>query len=191
MNTRKTVKKRLVLKKEVRSFITRLLFTILIFLVGMILVKGNTKIKNVILENVYNKNFKFTKMKGFYEKYFGDVLSLDKISVKEQSVFQEKLTYKKANTYLDGVKLTVDKNYMVPVLESGIVIFMGEKEQYGYTVIVEQIDGVDVYYSNIQVDNIKLYDYIEKGELLGEVKTDKLYLVFQKDGKYLSYKDFI
>lgn len=191
MDTRKTVKKKLVLKKEVRSFITRLFLTILLFLVGMILVKGSHNVKNIILENVYNKNFKFTKVKGFYEKYFGNVLSLDKLTVKEQSVFQEKLAYQKANTYLDGVKLTVDKNYMVPVLESGIVIFMGEKDQYGYTVVIEQIDGVDVYYSNINADGIKMYDYIEKGELLGEVKTDKLYLTFQKDGKYLSYKDFI
>lgn len=191
MDTRKTVKKKLVLKKEVRSFITRLFLTILLFLVGMILVKGSHNVKNIILENVYNKNFKFTKVKGFYEKYFGKVLSLDKLAVKEQSVFQEKLAYQKANTYLDGVKLTVDKNYMVPVLESGIVIFMGEKDQYGYTVVIEQIDGVDVYYSNIHADGIKMYDYIEKGELLGEVKTDKLYLTFQKDGKYLSYKDFI
>lgn len=191
MDTRKTVKKKLVLKKEVRSFITRLFLTILLFLVGMILVKGSSNIKNIIIENVYNKNFKFTKVKGFYEKYFGNVLSLDKLAVKEQSVFQEKLSYQKANTYLDGVKLTVDQNYMVPVLESGIVIFMGEKDQYGYTVVIEQIDGVDVYYSNIKVDGVKLYDYIEKGKLLGEVKTDKLYLTFQKDGKYLSYKDFI
>ena len=33
---------------------------------------------------------------------------------------------------------------MVPVLESGIVIFMGEKAGYGNTVVIEQVDG-DVY----------------------------------------------
>ena len=80
---------------------------------------------------------------------------------------------------------------MVPSIESGIVVFMGEKEGYGNTIIIEQVNGVDVYYSNINPSNIKLYDYIEKGKLLGEVKDNKLYMVFQKDGKYLDYKKYI
>lgn len=191
MNTKKTIKKRLVLKKSVRNFCTRVLITVIIFLVGMILVKNNTEIKNVILEQIYNKNFKFTKAKKIYEKYFGDILSSEQFKNDEQAVFQEKLTYKKANTYLDGVALTVDNNYMVPVLETGIVIFMGEKEGYGNTVVIEQIDGVDVSYSNISTDGIQLYDYVEKGSLLGEVNNKKLYLVFQQDGEYLDYKRFV
>ena len=191
MNTKKTIKKRLVLKKSVRNFCTRVLITVIIFLVGMILVKNNTEIKNVILEQIYNKNFKFTKAKKIYEKYFGDILSSEQFTNDEQAVFQEKLTYKKANAYLDGVALTVDNNYMVPVLETGIVIFMGEKEGYGNTVVIEQIDGVDVSYSNISTDGIQLYDYVEKGSLLGEVNNKKLYLVFQQDGEYLDYKRFV
>ena len=123
MNTKKTVKKRLVLKKSVKSFITRALITVIIFLVGMILIKKDNNIKNTILENVYDKNFEFTKIKDVYQKYFGNILSIDQLAVKEQAVFQETLSYKNAHTYLDGVKLTVDENYMVPVLESGIVIF--------------------------------------------------------------------
>lgn len=191
MQTKKMIKKKLVLKKSVRNFMTRVLITVIIFLVGMILVKSDNKIKNSILENVYNKNFEFTKLKDIYQKYFGNILSIDQLAVKEQAVFREKLSYKKANTYLDGVKLTVDENYMVPILESGIVIFIGEKEGYGNTVVVEQVDGVDVYYSNISTDGVQLYDYVEKGSLLGEAKNKKLYLVFQKDGKFLNYQDYI
>lgn len=191
MDTRKTVKKRLVLKKSVRNFITRFLITVIIFLVGMILVKSNSDFKNVILDQIYNNNFKFTKIKDFYQKYFGNILSIDQLAVEEQPVFKEKLSYDKATTYLDGVKLKVSDHYMVPVLESGIVIFMGEKEDYGNTVVVEQIDGVDVYYSNILTDGIQLYDYVEKGSLLGEAQDKNLYLTFQKDGEYLNYKDYI
>ena len=191
MNTGKTVKKKLVLKKSVRSFCTRVLITVIIFLVGMILVKSSAHFKNGIVEEVYNKNFKFTKIKNLYEKYFGNILSIDKLAVNEQAVFKEKLSYKNAHTYLDGVKLKVDKNYMVPVLESGIVIFVGEKDKYGSTIIVEQVDGVDVYYSNVSSDGVKLYDYVEKGSLLCEAKDENLYLVFQKDGKFLNYKDYI
>ncbi|MDD6757723.1 MAG: M23 family metallopeptidase [bacterium] len=191
MNTRKYVKKKLVLKKSVRNFITRVLIVVIIFLVGMILVKSNSKAKNSILKQVYDTNFKFTKVKEIYQKYFGNILSIDKLALEDKQVFKEELTYQKSKSYLDGVKLQVNDNYMVPALESGIVIFMGEKEGYGNTIVIEQIDGIDVYYSNISSDGIKLYDYVEKGKLLGEAEDNQLYLVFQKDGSFLDYKKYI
>lgn len=191
MNTRKYVKKKLVLKKSIRNFITRVLITVIIFLVGMILVKSDSKVKNSILKQVYDTNFKFTKIKDIYQKYFGNILSIDKLALEDKQVFQEKLTYQKAKSYLDGVKLQVSDNYMVPALESGIVIFMGEKEEYGNTIVIEQVDGIDVYYSNISSDGIKLYDYVEKGKLLGEAQDNQLCLVFQKDGSFLDYKKYI
>ena len=191
MDKRKVIKKKLVLKKSIRSFISRVLLTIAIFLFGMILVKSDDAFKNKILDNVYNKQFKFVQLGEIYQKYFGNILSIDKVLVDEKPVFQEKLSYLKSSKYKDGVKLTVDENYMVPILESGIVIFLGEKEGYGNTVVVEQVDGIDVYYSNVSVSNIKLYDYVEKGELLGEAQDKKLYLLFQKDGKFLDYKEYI
>ena len=191
MDKRKVIKKKLVLKKSIRSFISRVLVTIAIFLFGMILVKSDVSFKNKILDNVYNKQFKFVQLGEIYQKYFGNILSIDKVLVDEKPVFQEKLSYLKSSKYKDGVKPTVDENYMVPILESGIVIFLGEKEGYGNTVVVEQVDGIDVYYSNVSVSNIKLYDYVEKGELLGEAQDKKLYLLFQKDGKFLDYKEYI
>lgn len=188
--SKKIVKKK-VLKKSVRKFISKLFMLIIIFLITLICIKNNTDFKNSVIKYVYEDSFKFTKLKSIYEKYFGKYLSVDKVIPEEKKVFNEKLSYNKDNTYKDGVLLNVDKNYMVPTLESGIVVFMGEKEGYGNTVIIEQIDGVDVWYSNIKTSNIKMYDYIEKGSLLGEVNDNKLYMVFQKDGTYLNYKEYI
>ena len=187
----RTYKKKLVLKKSVKKFINKCLLLLVIFLFGMILVKSNKDYKNFILENIYNKNIKFTKFKSMYKKYFGNILSIDKIVKEEKSVFNEKLNYKKASVYKDGAVLRVSNNLMVPVLESGVVVYKGKKDDYGNVIIIEQVDGVDVFYGNIKNDNINLYDYVEKGELLGEVSGNKLYLVFQKDGKYLDYKEFI
>ena len=80
---------------------------------------------------------------------------------------------------------------MVPCLNNGIVVYIGEKEEYGQTIIVEQANGIDVFYANITADGIKLYDYVEKGEYLGQTKSDKLYLIFQKNGRILNYQDYI
>lgn len=187
----KKVVKKLKLKSSVKKFISKCLIVIILLLSTLILIKNNASLKNNIIKYVYEDNLEFTKLKSIYEKYFGKILSVDKIAPSEEKVFNEKISYEKANVYKDGVALNVDKGYMVPTLEAGIVVFIGEKEGYGNTVIIEQVDGVDVWYSNISTSNIKMYDYIEKGKLLGEVNGEKLYMVFQKEGKYLNYKEYL
>ncbi len=189
--TRKKTGVRRKLKKSVRNFISRVMITIILFLVALILVRDNKEFKKLVIDNIYNKSFKFTEAKKVYEKYFGKVLSVDKIVPEEGQVFNEKINYKKSNVYKDGVELEVQKEYLVPALESGIVVFMGEKEEYGTTVIIQQINGVDVWYANMDAKDIKMYDYVKKGTLIGQTKSKKLYLVFQKEGKYLSYKEYI
>ena len=72
-----------------------------------------------------------------------------------------------------------------------MVTFVGEKENYGNTIIIEQVDGVSLWYSNIDKENVKLYDYVEKGSLLGEVKGNTLYLVYKKDDNVLNYEDYL
>lgn len=190
-NNRKKVKVKRTLKKSVRGFISRVMISVILFLLALILVRENKEFKKLLIDKVYNQSFQFTKAKKIYEKYFGSILSVDKIVPEEETVFNEKLDYKKSSVYKDGVALEVQKEYLIPALESGIVVFMGEKEEYGTTVIIQQIDGVDVWYSNIEAKDIKMYDYVKKGSLIGQVKSQKLYLVFQKEGKYLNYKEYI
>lgn len=178
------MKEHLVLRKEIRKVLNKLLLSVIIFLIGMILVK--TGLKETIKTKLYEESLPFQKLKSTYTKYIGNITPIEET----QPVFNETLEYNKISKYKDGVKLNVSNNYMVPILESGVVVFIGEKENYKNTIIVEQTNGVDVFYGNIKSNNIKLYDYVEKGELLGEANNE-LYLVFQKDGKYLDYKEYI
>ena len=189
--SKKTLEKRYVLKTEIKILTLKILLTMIIFLLGMIIVKNNPENKLYLTKNLFEKNIKFTKARELYKKYFGKILTIDKIGYNEIPVFNENITYSKKSKYIDGVELLVEDKYMVPALESGIVIFIGEKENYGETIIIEQINGIDVFYSNINKNNIKLYDYIEKGTFIGETKNNKLYLLFQKNGEVLDYKDFI
>lgn len=184
------MKEHLVLRKELKKALNKLLLSIIIFLLGMILVKAKPNLKQVIKNKIYEESLPFQKLKTTYEKYLGNILSIDKV-VKEKEVFNETLVFDNSKKYKDGVKLKVSNNYMVPIIESGVVVFIGEKENYGNTIIIEQVDGIDTFYGNVKPNNIKLYDYVEKGELLGEVNDNNLYLVFQKDGKYLNYKEHI
>ena len=80
---------------------------------------------------------------------------------------------------------------MIPIIKSGIVVFTGEKEGYGNTVVVQQGDGVEVWYANIKEIKVSMYDYLKAGDILGEADGSKLYLVFTKEGEILDYKKYI
>lgn len=180
------------LKRKIFGLLSRTLITIILFLVCIILCKSSTSIKKDIYKYVYNTNFKFSSFHLLYKKYLGDILPLDTfIDSKEQEVFNEKLSYNKSSIYKDGVKLSVSDNYLVPTLESGIVVYIGEKDSYQNTIIIQQINGIDVWYGNIKNSGVKMYDYIEKGNLLGEADGNFIYMVFAKEGKFLDYKEYI
>lgn len=177
--------------KYLRSLILRSMAVVAIFLIMAILSKANPTYKDLIVSNVYEKNISFVKIKKLYDKYLGGVTPLDKAIEKEITVFNEELSYEEASIYHDGVKLTVSNNYLVPIEAEGMIVYIGEKENYGNVVIVEGVDGVDIWYGNIEKISHKLYDYVEKNTYLGTTKDNTLYLVYQKDGKFLDYKDYL
>ena len=79
----KRIEEKLVLKKSIKIFLSKLFILIIIFLIGLIATKKNPTLKKNIEKEVYEKNIKFNKTKSIYEKYFGKILSLDKV-VKEE-----------------------------------------------------------------------------------------------------------
>ena len=177
------VKEKLVLRKEIKVIMKKAMYTIIIFLLGMILVRKNPNIKSKINKTVYQESPNYMKAQKLYKKYFGSVFPNEE---KEKSVFTEKLTYTKAKKDNNGVKLEVSNNYLVPAIDSGIIIFLENNK-----LIISQVNGINVEYGNVNVSNHKLYDYIEKDTLIGETISNTLYLSFEKDGEYLDYKDYI
>ena len=160
-NSNKTFKK----GKYLKSTIYKSLITTILVLIVLILTKSSYKFKAIIKQNVYDKNFSFAKVNDIYTKYLGSALPFKDIKIfKEETktTFEEKLNYNEANKYLDGVKLTVEKNYLVPIQESGLVVFIGEKEGYGNIVIVQQVDGVDMWYGNLNNVNVNPEEYYEQ-----------------------------
>ena len=175
------------LKKKLRILITKFLITIIIMLIILISFKLNSDFKTAFNEYVYNKTLPFTDFKEIYDYFFK---GSKKESTNIETVFYENLKYKSSSLYEDGVKLTVNKNYLVPALDSGIVVFIGNKDKYGQTVIIQQMNGVDVFYGNVN-STVNMYDYVEKGSLIGESLDTTIYLAFQKEGKFVDYKEYL
>ena len=175
------------LKKHIRSFITKVLLTKIVTLIILIGFKTNLDFKSNFNKYVYNTSLPFTDFKALYDKYFLGTKNNDNDT---KEVFNENLVYTDKSMYEDGVKLTVKSNYLVKAIDSGIVVFIGDKDKYGKTVIVQQVNGVDVFYGNVN-SSVNMYDYVEKGSLIGEVIDTNLYLAFQKEGNFVDYKEYI
>lgn len=173
------------------KYLSKFLITMAFTLVTLIVLKGNKSLQPIFYKEVYDTNFSFATVNHLYEKYLGSPLPFKDFFKDIEPVFNEKLTFTEANKYKDGVKLTVEKNYLVPNQLSGLVVFIGEKEGYGKTVVVQQVNGIDLWYSNVNDISVKLYDYIEKGTLIGTTIDNYLYLVYKKDGVVLNYEDYI
>lgn len=171
-------------------FLNRFLITGLITIICLIVLKSNSFLKDSFYNKVLNVNFNFAYVNDLYGRYFGGVLPFSDFFSETTTVFNETLSYDGYSSYLDGVSLNVSSNYLVPSLDSGLVVFVGEKEGYGNTVIVETVSGVDMWYSNMSSISVDMYEYVSRGDFLGNCDNN-LYLVFKKDGNVLDYQEYI
>jgi len=175
------------MKNNAGIFFTKLLISIVITLIILILIKSSSDFKTSFYKEIYSNNISFAPFTNLYNKYIGNLDMFKNITA--EPVFNEKLIYNNIEEYKDGAKLQLD-NKLVPINQSGIVVYIGEKEGYGNTVIIQRIDGIDEWYGGIINTNVKLYDYVEKGTFLGEIE-DYLYLVYKKDGNILNYEEYL
>ena len=60
-------------KNKLKSFISKILILVVLFLINLIVMKSNNDYKDFVYEKVFNNNFSFAKVKEFYNKYLGGV----------------------------------------------------------------------------------------------------------------------
>lgn len=178
-------------KNYVNKLIVRCLLMIIIFFGLIIGINTNKRIEEFVKDEIFGSNMSFTKIGNVYNKYFGSVIPFEKLIKNEEPVFKENLSYESIDKYKDGFVLTVSDNYLVPIINSGVVVFIGEKDELGSTVIIQGSDEIDYWYSNITDVSVSLYDYVSKGIFLGTTKDNKLYLTFKKGSEYLDYDEVI
>lgn len=177
------------LVKRKYKFVNKLLVLGILFVGVLITVKVNPTAASWVKTHVYMDNFSFAQIENWYHKYIGGIFSSNDDEVTQ--VFSETIPYTSLEPYYDGVRLKVSSGSVVESLLSGIIVSIGETEHYGNTIVVEQVDGVSVWYGNVDVSDVKLYDYVEKGQILGMSRSEDLYLVLMKDGAYLNYQDYV
>ena len=189
-NKNKKVSSNILKSKYISFLFTRALLAIIVILVSAIYVNMNDKNLKNYKEKLFEKSLSFNKISKSYNKVFGNVLPLEIEKRTTKTVFNDGLSYSKIDKYENGFKLDMTSN-AVTSLYDGIVVFIGNKDNYKNTVIVQGSDGVDIWYGNVSNVSVTLYDYITKDTIIGEAADNTLYLVFNKENEYLGYEEYL
>lgn len=178
-------------QKYLSNLLSKFLLSIIFLMVSIILIKSNSNIKTFYQEDILTKQINFTKFNDFYTKYFGNILPDYTVpSVPTQMASNTEFDYNNGIPYLNGTKLETTENYPVPIITSGIIVFLGEKDSLGPTCIVQGIDGIDIWYSHIDTSSLNLYDYVTEGKILAPTESNYFYLTIDSNGNYLTYDTY-
>lgn len=168
------------------SFITKMLLSIILVFLFMIYFKLDNKNMDNIKENLFTNSMEFTKVNKWYKKTFGSIApTIDN----DEMVFENKPLIVSSEVTKNYEKLTLSDS-LIKCFSGGIVVFIGEKENLGNTIIIQGNDGYDIWYSNIENISLSVYDYVSEGTILGEAKDKILYLNIKNDKETLSYEKY-
>ncbi len=176
--------------KYVRNLITRTLITIILVLGSIIYTNISPDNKSLYKKYVLDNSLSFTKINNIYHDLFGEVDIINKTSDDTTSVMGSNLNFNNIEKEGNSFKVGVTKGEAISVITSGIVVFIGEKDNLGETIIIQGNDGVDIWYSGITDVNAKIYDYVEATSILGIAQEENIYLTFNKDDQYLTYDEY-
>ena len=173
-------------KDKISAYFTKILLSIIFLLISIIYIRYSSDNKNNYESLFLKDSMSFIYINNIYNKYFGSIiptLNDNDISVVNTS------NYNNMDNYLNGKIIYLDPNSSVLSLSSGIIVYIGEKEGYGNTIIVQGNDGVDIWYGNILNTTYNLYDYVNVNDIIGITK-DNLYIVLMKDNNYIDYETY-
>ena len=150
------------------------LFTIIIFCMLVVIISNHSpKFKSFIVDKVLNSTIDFSFVNRFLNKATNVFNNKTETTVPVSKEIKESVKYK------DGLKYIIGEDEEVIVQNSGIVTFIGKKDGYNNTIIVQQSNGYYAWYGNVK-ESVKLYDYVEKGSVIGSA-SDEYYYVLLKD----------
>ncbi|WP_408007076.1 peptidoglycan DD-metalloendopeptidase family protein [Pseudalkalibacillus sp. A8] len=191
-----------------QGFLFRMMAAVCLFLIVGIVFKNpsdNLDPLRTFVHNSFEQEFQFASIAGWYEDKFGKPIALFPTESKDKDVAN---TSKKMQDYAlpantkvlqtfedngQGILLETGNQSHVSAIKEGFVIFVGEKDQLGKTVVVQHFDGSESWYGKLDRidDGIKLYNYIDLGANLGKVTKEEgseagmFYFAIKDDGGFV------
>jgi len=165
-------------KKSNNKLIIRLLnklFTIVIFTMLVVIISNySPKFRNFIINDVLNNSMNFSKVNNLIDNLTGIFKN------KNETKSVANIITNNSEKYLDGIKYTFEGIEDVYLKDSGIITYIGNKEGYNNTIIVQQSNGYYAWYGNVK-ESVKLYDYVEAGNKIGTSEKEYYYVLLKDD----------
>lgn len=184
------MKYKLVLKKNIKNVLNRILVTLIFILLLLIINKSNPNFVKKIKNSLYNKSINFIKINKLSKKIIGKEVFYYQNNSDSLKVINSDIELNTVHKYFDGESFKVSKDLPIGTIESGIVVFIGNKDNYHNTVIVQGTDGYNIWYGNLKDINTSLYSYVEKNSLIGSADGEEIYLLIEKDNKLYTYEEY-
>lgn len=173
--------------KYISRIITNFLLVIIFVLISLIFTNQSDNFKSLYRKYFFEDNFSFAKFNNWYQTHFGTPIPSKGAEVMAQGT---KNIFSNPEKYYDGAKFKIGEKTTITNLKSGIVVYIGNKDNYGNTVVIQGTDGYNIWYGNLENINVSLYSYIDANTILGNTVTDEFYLVINKDNKFIAYADY-
>jgi stage IV sporulation protein FA len=166
-------------RKEI-FFMKLLTSAILVLVVGILFKNPASSLDpaRTFVKDTMEKDFQFAVVSDWYEGKFGKPLALFPLpnESEKKAVNGDHFALPASGKILEefevsGQKVTIEtgKGAEVEAINEGMIRFIGEKEGFGKTVIIQHSDNSETWYGNLNKISIGLYDYVEKGKKVGTV----------------------
>jgi stage IV sporulation protein FA len=167
-------------KKEI--FIFKMLASACLVLIVAIVFRSPAEkaetVQNYIKQSM-EQEFQFAAVAGWYEKQFGKPLALLPSQKTDETVDQDLAEDSQYALPASGkiledfgangqrIMIETGKGAGVEAMDEGLVHFVGMKDGFGKTVIIQHADKSETWYGNLNGIDVTLYEYISKGTKVG------------------------
>jgi stage IV sporulation protein FA len=173
------------------TLLIRLLISAIIVLCLAIVLKSSSPMSgkvHSVVQKLFSQEFQFASATKWYEKHFGSPLTLfqkNKTDIARNS--EQNLAVPASGKVLQnfkidgkGVIIQTSQNQKVEAMKEGVVLFVGNKDSLGKTIIIQHADGSESWYGKLKEAKVNASDRVESKQVIGKVSTTN-------DGKYGSY----
>lgn len=168
-------------RKEVFIFKV-LLSAILVLSIGILFKNQNTNLDKArtFVTSTLENEFQFAAVTDWYEAKFGEPLALLPVNKNSENdiVNPDKYSVPATGKVLEsfavnGQGIMVEtESKVVEAMDAGKVLEVANKEELGNTIVLQHADGTKTWYGNLKSIDVKLYDYVEAGQEIGEVMDE-------------------
>ncbi|WP_147515364.1 M23 family metallopeptidase [Massilibacterium senegalense] len=144
------------------------------------------------MHRIMSQQFPFLAFKQTYESVFGSAVPFllqddgkytDVVQVAEESPF---LTGTIVEKTTQGWWVQVANQAVIQNPANGFILFCGNQNQYGKTVIIQLENNREMWIGHIDKCDVPMYSFIQKGEYIGKSKDNLLFVALKHEGQWES-----